>query len=156
MIYGSDEIANFHFISINFTSVELPNNRQLKYAGTGMWRLTVTYRDLTSCYWPSSSSIACRRFQPQIRRLRPEPVHIRVIIALASDGPSWCIPMVSFFDIILFLRWDFLKWMPLSTKGVAHCVLFHNPSYTDLDLHRPPPFRGTELIYFFFSLLSFR
>ena len=27
--------------------------------------------------------------------------------------------------------------MPLSKKGVAHYVLFHYPSYTDLALHDP-------------------
>ena len=44
--------------------------------------------------------------------------------------------------------------MPLSKEGVAHCVLYHNPSYTELTLHFPlPPFKNTVLIYFFLFLV---
>ena len=46
--------------------------------------------------------------------------------------------------------------MPLSKEGVAHCVLYHNPSYTELTLHFPlPPFKNTsDLLFLFLVVIS--
>jgi hypothetical protein len=58
------------FGSRDKSSLPSPNNRQYApFSESSLFTLTVIV------------SIACRRFQPQIRRLRPEPAH--TIIALA-------------------------------------------------------------------------